>query len=229
MNRLVEIIQERGLEFIGRFYSRYRGMVVDDRDPDGLQRILVNIPSIHNGITIWARAGSQSGGIRHGIKGITPLPGEIVWVEFEKGNPNKPVWFYHGWANGEVPEELKPNRVLGVITQNGNKVILKDEEGYLKIDIEKSIDLNIPDKCSLVLSEDSISITRGKDKPSITLTDNGISIQKGGSSLKSTLEKLIDAISRLTVTCAAPGSPSSVPVNITEFQSIKQELKQYLE
>lgn len=38
------------------------------------------------------------------------------------------------------------------------------------------------------------------------------------------LESLCDKISALTVTCAAPGSPSSTPINAADFASIKSDL-----
>ena len=42
---LVELIQERGLEAVGRFYSKYRAIVVDNKDPDGMTTIRFCIPS----------------------------------------------------------------------------------------------------------------------------------------------------------------------------------------
>ena len=49
-----------------------------------------------------------------------------------------------------------------------------------------------------------------------------------GETLKSTLENLIDAINALTVTCAAPGNPSSTPINAATFTAIKTGLSSIL-
>ena len=223
----IKLIQDRGIEALGRFYSRYRGVVINNEDPDGLQRLEIIIPNIHNGIKIWARPSNQQGGINYGIKYFTPLVGEVVWVEFEKGNLSKAIWSYHGWSKDEVPEELKSNSVAGIITPQNNRVILDDDNGGLTIILEKSIHLVIPDKCSIDLTEDTLELSRGDTK--VSLSDNGVSIKKGSNSLKSTLNRLIQAISSMTVICSGSGSPSSVPSNVSEFINIQNELNSYIE
>lgn len=45
-----------------------------------------------------------------------------------------------------------------------------------------------------------------------------------GTALKTQLEALCDGIVALTVTCAAPGSPSSPPINAATFTAIKAQL-----
>lgn len=229
-----KLIQDRGIEAIGRFYSRYRGVVLNNQDPDNLQRIEVIVPNIHvGGLKVWARAASQQGGVNYGLKHFTPLPGEVVWVEFEKGNPLKAVWSFHGWSTVEVPEELKSNSVAGMVSPNGNKIILNDTDGVLHISIEKvinissteTIDIGIPEKCSISFTEDEIKISKGET--TVVLSEDGISIQKGSSSLKKTLDDLISAILEIKVT--TPQGPGTLdPASVPKFTSIKQELSQYL-
>jgi uncharacterized protein involved in type VI secretion and phage assembly len=242
-----KLIQTRGVEAIGRFYSRYRGVVLNNNDPDNLQRLEVMIPNLHvGGLKVWARSASHQGGVNYGMKYFTPLPGEVVWVEFEKGNPMKAIWSYHGWAKVEVPEELKSNTVAGLISPNGNKVILNDTDGVLSIQVEKkvsilteeegeSISLGIPEKCSISLTGDQIEITKGES--TITLSDDGITLQKGGSNLKKTLEDLISAVSSLpgslTIMVTDPQSGAQIPATVTstidlQLNPIKQELSSYL-
>lgn len=242
MHNTTKIIQDRGVEAIGRFYSRYRGVVVNNNDPDNLQRLEVIIPNLHaGGIKVWARSASHQGGVNYGMKYFTPLPGEVVWVEFEKGNPMKAIWSYHGWAKVEVPEELKSNTVAGLISPNGNKVILNDTDGVLSIQVEKkisilteeegeSISLGIPEKCSISLTGDQIEITKGES--TITLSDDGITLKKGGSNLKKTLEDLISAVSSLPSSLVIT-DPVSGPLTVTstidlQLEPIKQELSSYL-
>ena len=94
---LPELIQRYGLEFIGRYYSTYRAVVLDNQDPENLGDIEVMIPSIHDGVQAWAKPkNSIGGGVNHGYKYLTPKPGDIVWVEFENGDPLRPVWSYIG-------------------------------------------------------------------------------------------------------------------------------------
>ncbi len=61
----------------------------------------------------------------------------------------------------------------------------------------------------------------------IKTTPGGITIDKGKSGLKKTLNDLLDAIMKLTVSTAV--GPSSVPINNPEFLKIKQDLVNYLE
>ena len=50
---------------------------------------------------------------------------------------------------------------------------------------------------------------------------------RGGSGLKKTLESLIDAIVKLTVTTGV--GPSGTPINAPDFMKVKQDLSNYLE
>lgn len=219
------LIQDRGVEAIGRFYSKYRGVVVNNEDPNGLQRIEVIIPNIHNGLKVWAWPVNQQGGINYGLKYFTPLLGEVVWVEFEKGNPLKALWSFHGWAIDEVPDELKSNSVAGFISPNGNKIILDDDEEILNISIEKAINIGIPEKCSISLTEDEVKISKGET--TVVLSEDGISIKKGSASLKNTLDDLISAIQEIQV-ITPQGTGALDPGSITKFTSIQQGLSQYL-
>mgnify|MGYP002510730700 CR=1 FL=1 len=226
MTTLVELIQERGLEAVGRFYSKYRAIVVDNKDPDSIQNLMVVIPSIHDGIRTWARPKSQQGGIKYGMKYLTPMIGEVVWVEFEKGNPLKPLWSFHSWAIDEIPEELKENDTLGIVTPQGNKIFLKDDDGKLSISINKEIDIGVKDNCSFILDTDKVEVIKGENTH-IVLTDKGITVNKGNFGLKKTLQELLKAIQELTVN--TPQGVSSVPNNLTDFKHIQEDLDEYLE
>lgn len=135
-----EIIRQFGVEHIGRFYSTYRGVVMDDQDPSSTGKLQILIPSIYNGITVWARSKSFYGGPKIGFKYLTPKKGEIVFVEFESGDPLKALWSYHHWAEFEMPEELD-NDTIGFITPNGNKVLLKEKDGTLYIETKGDVDI----------------------------------------------------------------------------------------
>lgn len=142
----IELIQKYGVEYLGRFYSKYRGVVLNNVDEENLQRLYINIPSIQGGLKVWARAGNQYGGPNFGIKLPTPLVGDVVWVTFEAGNPAKAIWYHHGWALQEIPEELEGNEVIGIVTPRGNKIYLQDSEGILKIWTEKETHIESKEK-----------------------------------------------------------------------------------
>lgn len=142
MKSLVEIIQKFGVEHLGRYYSIYRGVVSDDQDPVHLSRVKVVVPSL-KGLELWALPRDVYGTYGAGIRGPIPKKGEVVYVTFEMGNPMKPYWSYHGWAQGEVPVDFEDNTAMGVITPNGNKILLSDEGGTLTLVVQNSINITV--------------------------------------------------------------------------------------
>ena len=139
---MIDKIQKYGLEYLGRYYSRYRAVVINNNDPNNINRLLVNIPGVQGGIKVWARSGSFNGSIKSGFRYLTPLVGEIVWVEFEGGDPMKPIWHYHTWGVDEVPDELKDNDRIGIVTPSGNKIYLVEKDGTLHIEVKGDFTIN---------------------------------------------------------------------------------------
>lgn len=205
------IIQENGLEYLGRYYSTYRAIVINNNDELNMNRVHVYIPSVQNGIKIWALPKSPTiGGCFHGLKLTTPLVGEVVYIEFEGGDPLRPLWSYHGWATGETPDDLKDNNSIGLVTPEGNKIFIKDIDGELYIQTNSKV---------------NISILEG---PSLKMTQKGFTFNFGDNfSLKKTLTQILDAILQLTVTTGV--GPSGTPINAQTFTDIKNSLDNYLE
>jgi hypothetical protein len=205
------IIQENGLEYLGRYYSTYRAIVINNNDELNMNRVHVYIPSVQNGIKIWALPKSTTiGGCFHGLKLTTPLVGEVVYIEFEGGDPLRPLWSYHGWATGETPDDLKDNNSIGLVTPEGNKIFIKDIDGELYIQTNSKV---------------NISILEG---PSLKMTQKGFTFNFGDDfSLKKTLTQILDAILQLTVTTGV--GPSGTPINAQTFTDIKNSLDNYLE
>lgn len=205
------IIQENGLEYLGRYYSTYRAIVINNNDELNMNRVHVYIPSVQNGIKIWALPKSTTiGGCFHGLKLTTPLVGEVVYIEFEGGDPLRPLWSYHGWATGETPDDLKDNNSIGLVTPEGNKIYIKDVDGELYIQTNSKV---------------NISILEG---PSLKMTQKGFTFNFGNDfSLKKTLTQILDAILQLTVTTGV--GPSGTPINAQTFTDIKNSLDNYLE
>lgn len=205
------IIQENGLEYLGRYYSTYRAIVINNNDELNMNRVHVYIPSVQNGIKIWALPKSTTiGGCFYGLKLTTPLVGEVVYIEFEGGDPLRPLWSYHGWATGETPDDLKDNNSIGLVTPEGNKIYIKDIDGELYIQTNSKV---------------NISILEG---PSLKMTQKGFTFNFGDNfSLKKTLTQILDAILQLTVTTGV--GPSGTPINAQTFTDIKNSLDNYLE
>jgi uncharacterized protein involved in type VI secretion and phage assembly len=87
-----------------RFHGSYRGKVVGNNDPEQMARVQVQVPDVlGKNSSSWAMprvpvAGSQAGCF------ALPPEGSRVWVEFEQGDPDYPIWTGGFWDKGQVPD-----------------------------------------------------------------------------------------------------------------------------
>jgi hypothetical protein len=107
-----------------KFFGKYRGTVMSNVDPKRQGRLLVQAVDVLGLFpTSWAMPCLPIGGLQFGAY-LVPPPGAGVWVEFEQGNPNKPIWtgFYSGAptdppVTAQVTVPGAPLMVLGTIGQ----------------------------------------------------------------------------------------------------------------
>lgn len=166
-----QIIMDKGLEDLGRFYSVYRAVVVDNQDPESLNRLKVAVPTVQGGIVLWAFSRNQHGSINSGFKHLAPKVGDIVYVTFEFGDPSKPLWEYHGWGKDQIPDILDNPNTMGFVTPNGNRVWLDDDNGTLTVYTEGDIN---------VISKGSVGVKASRE---IFLNSNSKIVANGGENL----------------------------------------------
>lgn len=189
---IAEIITDRGLESLNRFYATYRAVVVANEDPNNQQRLKVVCPSVENEMAVWAYPKGQHGDLNSGFKYLPPRVGSIVWVEFVNGDPLYPVWSYLSWAVGEIPDDLKGNHMMGFVTPSGNTVTLDESSGELMIKVEGNVTVNanninlngndqgitLTDK--LVEKINNLETQLNNLKNQITMASNAVVPQDGG-------------------------------------------------
>jgi uncharacterized protein involved in type VI secretion and phage assembly len=75
-----------------KFYGKYRGMVISNIDPMQIGRLLVQVPDV-TGLapSSWAMPCFPFSGKQMGAWAL-PQIGTGVWVEFEQGNADHPIW-----------------------------------------------------------------------------------------------------------------------------------------
>lgn len=85
-------------------FGKYRGTVINNVDPMQMGRIMVQVPDILGPVpSSWAMPCVQAAGIQMGTFFIPPI-GAGVWVEFEQGNSDYPIWSGCWWGSpAEVP------------------------------------------------------------------------------------------------------------------------------
>jgi hypothetical protein len=85
------------------FFGKYRGKVENNVDPLQQGRIQVSVPPVlGDGRLSWAMPSVPFAGSQVGFFAIPPV-GANIWVEFEAGDTDFPIWAGCFWGTGEVP------------------------------------------------------------------------------------------------------------------------------
>jgi hypothetical protein len=104
----------------GKFLGKYRATVLTNIDPLQMGRLLVAVSDVSGLLpSTWAMPCVPVAGIQHGFFAL-PIPGSGVWVEFEQGDPDFPIWVGCYWGSAaEVPmqAQLLPPLIPGVTIQ----------------------------------------------------------------------------------------------------------------
>ncbi|MGH8004955.1 MAG: phage baseplate assembly protein V [Limisphaerales bacterium] len=93
--------------------GKHRGVVVNNVDPQQMGRLQVQVPSVAGTDALFALPSVPYAGPGVGFFFLPPV-GANVWVEFEEGDKNRPIWSGGFWGSGEVPSEanLPQRKVL---------------------------------------------------------------------------------------------------------------------
>lgn len=106
--------------------GKYRGRVADNVDPLFLGRLLVEVPQIPAVVFTWAMPCVPYAGPNVGFYMIPPI-GANVWVEFEGGDVNYPIWVGCFWSEGETPIPALP--LFKIIQTATSTFLLNDTPG----------------------------------------------------------------------------------------------------
>ena len=116
-----------------KYYGIYRGTVINNIDPMMLGRIMATVPDAGGIIpSTWATpcvplAGKQMGTF------MVPQIGAGVWIQFEAGDADRPVWTGGWWGNvAEVPAAsfapppIPPGQIIVIQTTLQHLVLISD-------------------------------------------------------------------------------------------------------
>jgi hypothetical protein len=165
----------------GKYYGKYRGTVINNIDPNGVGRLLVEVPDVLGLVpSSWAVPCTPLAGPSGPPMGVYMVPpiGAGVWVEFEQGDPNYPVWVGCRWgAMTDVPVLVKaglpvsPSIVLQTMAQNS--ISISDLPGPTG-----GIMLKSTTGAMIVVNDIGIIIQNGKGA-SITMTGPAVTVNQG--------------------------------------------------
>lgn len=165
-----------------RYFGKYRGSVINNLDPLKIGRLMVQVADVGGLVPgTWAMPCFPFSGKQMGAWMI-PQVNAGVWVEFEQGDPNYPIWCgcFFG-AVAEVPvlalagPEISPNVVLQTAAQNA--VIISDTPGPTG-----GIMLKSATGVTLLVNDTGIYLQNGKGAmitlagPSVTINNGALAI-----------------------------------------------------
>jgi hypothetical protein len=172
-----------------QFLAKYRGKVVDNQDPMSLGRIKASVPSVlGEDIQVWAMPCVPFAGKDVGLF-LLPPRGANVWVEFEGGDLDYPIWSGCFWDRGELPADpaeekmkvLKTDKVTMTLNDDPNEggFFLEVGQTPLKMSFSSS-------GIEISNSSSNIKITSSK----ITIKGNDIEISNGPFNIKVSSSKV---------------------------------------
>jgi hypothetical protein len=116
-----------------RYYGKYRGTVIENIDPEQIGRVLVQVPDVLGETpSSWALPCVPAAGIQSGVFVVPPI-GSQVWVEFEQGDPDYPIWTGGFWGLvaevpvfATAPPPIPPGQNIVMQTTGQNMVMVSD-------------------------------------------------------------------------------------------------------
>ena len=160
-----------GINAPHKYYGKYRGTVLLNEDPLNIGRITAMVPDVSALMpTTWALPCLPGAGIQYGVCVIPPM-GAGVWIEFEQGDPDYPIWTGGFWGSAaEVPPFVRQRLPVspGIVMQTVglNMIAITDVPPQILVRAGAS---------SIMVRADGISIT----SPSITM--NGALLVNNGA------------------------------------------------
>lgn len=165
-----------------KYWGKYRGSVVNNIDPMSQGRLQAMVPAVSNvALTSWALPCFPVAGIKNGMFAV-PIVGSNVWIEFENGDPDFPIWtgcFYGG--SGDVPSAAKavPPAIPQITFQTPlkNSVSINDKPGK-----KGGIVIKSSTGASLIVSATGIYIDNGMgakielEGPSVTINSGALKV-----------------------------------------------------
>jgi hypothetical protein len=117
-----------------KYFGKFRGTVVNNVDPEQRGRIQVMVPDVSGfALSSWAMPSFPVGGIQMGMFSL-PMIGSGVWIEFEQGDLDYPIWtgvFFGSAAEVPAMAHLVPPAVPGIVLQTvlQNGILISDVPG----------------------------------------------------------------------------------------------------
>jgi Type VI secretion system/phage-baseplate injector OB domain len=233
-----------------RFFSKYRGKVTANQDPLHLGRIQISVPSVFGeGRQSWAMPCTPYAGKDIGWFTVPPVDAN-VWVEFEGGDPDYPIWSGCFWGAGELPQVAKVEEPVKVqvFKTDGITITLSnlgDNKG-LTVEVDKpvvekplkmifnanGIELNNNNQTTAKFMAETIELKNGESS-TVTIATDSIQLKESAIEIKLTNSSIelnsTPATIKLTTSSGIEinNTPSTVKISLSgiELSSVPASIK----
>jgi hypothetical protein len=195
------------------YYGKYRAKVVNNVDPLMLGRIIALAPAISEMPLTWALPNVPFAGSGVGFFALPPV-GANIWIEFEGGDANYPIWTGCFWGEGEVPA----NPALPTTVMLKTQVItltLDDLKAELKLEARTPAGLQTVEltPAGIKLSSNAVAVTLSQESIELKHTTSTGTVAPQGVTLKSgaaSVEVMPASIALKNAAATAELSPAAI-------------------
>ncbi len=231
MERLVVELAEQTRT---RFYGKYRGVVSDVNDPENMGRLRARVPEVLGNLeSPWALPCAPYSGNGLGVYTVPPA-GAGVWIEFEAGDPSRPIWTGCWWGKGQLPKNEEGTEATPAIkiirTERGTMLTMDDDNHVISLSDENGNNIVKIEVTSGKITVKG-SIKAVVEAPQIELVENATHPVVFGDELLNYLNQLVqlyqahthpgETVIGIPVTPAPPVPPFPPPTPILISQKVK--------
>lgn len=159
----------------GRHYGKYRGQVESNRDPQALGRLQVVVPALLGDAPVWAAPCVPYAGSNVGWFALPPV-GAAVWVEFEGGDLDYPIWSGCFWTDAQSPPEGGRDPAVKVLKTDKVTIRIDDTSGEIVIETAGGATLTLT---ATEITAEAITITSESAFGKTTLSASGVDVNDG--------------------------------------------------
>jgi hypothetical protein len=169
-----------------RYWGKYRGTVTINIDPEQRGRIQAIVPAVTGLVpSSWAMPCVPFAGKASGFFAV-PQVGAGVWIEYEDGDPDRPIWVGGYWGlaaevptSALAPPPIPPGQNVVIQTTLQNGIVVSDSA---PTPLSGGIMLKSTTGASIVVNDSGIYISNGKGAeimmvgPTITVNQGALVI-----------------------------------------------------
>ncbi|SES74917.1 phage baseplate assembly protein V [Geodermatophilus poikilotrophus] len=162
-----------------QYLGKYRGVVLQNIDPMGIGRLQVQVIGVFTVTSSWAMPSFPVAGFQTGAVAVPPI-GAGVWVEFERGDPDYPIWTgCYFSTRAEVPPlvQLVPPPIPAMTLQTPLKNAIQVSDAP-PTPVTGGVVLRSTTGASIVVNDSGIFLSNGKGA-SIAMVGKVVTVNTG--------------------------------------------------